>query len=702
MKKILSISQDQIISGISTGKFNQKTGAWYFAEGMNPHVSDDDLNSLITSSEAPTDISASVLTDTPMAMTSIATSPNSGSLYILGDGGHLYTVDLTGNNNPVDKRSATPITTAANGIEVFKEGQETQFSVDANTVALWHMDGTDGTAGKQDNAEGTAGYDLTEGAGNPTSTTGRIPVTADGAYAFTETASKYLSAGDMSGMPTGAFTVEFYIYPGTGSGGAHGLITKENFAGQRSFIIEYDDSVYPQITFKVSADGTNWVSTSTGTFGNWLVASQWYKVACVFDPSTSMKIYVNNTLNAQLLVGVPASCFNSTAEVRFGGYHSTSASANTYFTGTIDEVRLSNKARTESEIANTNANALFYWQRTQIGKWNMSDTYPTGWTDALFTGLEDTPHHPTLKLFDRLYYGNKDKIGFIYDNAGTTTNDTGALDLPAGSLVKCLTSDGQNLVIGATKNQGSDSIYSETKIYFWDTNQDSWQKEYLVPAGTINAFGRIGTTLFAFCGRKMFAFNYDTPPTLIRTLGDISMPTYEYSNTVDNIGEAVIFGGTSALTTYGKISPEAKNAFLLPYTGTTGTISAIFTDAKNDTMFIGTATPKLYRFATSNAGAQSKNWDTIYFDLGSLYRMQQIVLTMPNGIGATDSITVYANEGATTIGTIDQATYGNVKRVKLAINPAIESDMISLRLVYTAGTPSIKRIDLYGEAVNPQ
>jgi hypothetical protein len=697
MKKILSISQDQITSGISVGKFNQKTGAWYFAEGMNPHVSDDDLNSLITSSEAPTDISASVLTDTPMAMTSIATSPNSGSLYILGDGGHLYTVDLTGNNNPVDKRSATPITNTANGIEVFKEGQETQFSVDANTVALWHMDGTDGTAGKQDNAEGTAGYDLVEGAGNPTSTTGKIPVVADGAYALTQTANKYLSAGDMAGMPTGSFTLEFYVNFTSLTAGT--IISKDNGAGQRSFSVAIDSGGAMQ--FSVSADGTNYVTVDTNRTGYRLSAGVWHKIACVFEAGVAMRVFFNNEDVDRNTSTAPASCFNSTAEFQIGATHGTRASASAYPVCAIDELRLSNKARTESEIANTNANALFYWQRTQIGKWNMSDTYPTGWTDALFTGLENTPYHPTLKLFDRLYYGNKDKIGFIYDNAGTTTNNASGLDLPAGSIVKCLISDGQNLVIGATKNQGSDSIYSETKIYFWDTNQDSWQKEYLVPAGTINSFGRIGTTLFAFCGRKMFAFNYDTPPTLIRTLGDISMPTYEYSNTVDNIGEAVIFGG-SALTTYGKISPEAKNAFLLPYTGTTGTISAIFTDAKNDTMFIGTATPKLYRFATSNAGAQSKNWDTIYFDLGSLYRMQQIVLTMPNGIGATDSITVYANEGATTIGTIDQATYGNVKRVKLAINPAIEGDMISLRLVYTAGTPSIKRIDLYGEAVNPQ
>jgi hypothetical protein len=61
----------------------------------------------------------------------------------------------------------------------------------------------------------------------------------------------------------------------------------------------------------------------------------------------------------------------------------------------------------------TGTEYMYYWNGTQIGRWDISGTYPTGWTDNHFTGLQSTTYRPTHFFNGNLYYGNGDRIGMI-------------------------------------------------------------------------------------------------------------------------------------------------------------------------------------------------------------------------------------------------------------------------------------------------
>ena len=706
MKKILSIGQDQITSGLSKGKHNQKSGIWYSAPGLNPFINDDDLIGTIAVSSAPTDITGAVVVDTPIAATSRSVSSTEGTMYILGDEGHLYTVDLNGNNAPVDQRSATPISASANGLVIFKgSGDPNPLSVDTSTIALWHLDGAVASAEKLDNAEGTASRDLVETGTPPTASTGKVTPTSNGSAAFTNAANKayFVTDANFTSFPTGTCTFDFWIRRSDDTpSDTEGILTKYKAAGSNlSFGIIRN--VANKIGFYISSDGVTLKELVSDTA---IPALTWTHVACVFTASTRMEIFINGVSNSSTTTSVPASIYNGTGDFYIGNYESSIATASNAFDGELDDIRISNIARTASDFQQTIAQRLlYYFQQSQIGSWDMTGTYPTGWSDGTITGLESTPYHPSHQLFDGIYYGNKFNVGRLYDSgAGTASNDAAALDLPTDLTITCLSDDGQNLVIGATKNLGSSTIFSESKVYFWDTNANSWQKEYSIPSPTINALGKIGTTLYALCGKDLYAFNFSTPPVLVRSVGENDMPQFAQSQAIDTLGEGIIWGGVGTLQSFGKLSPEAKNAFWEPFTGVSDTVSMIFTDAKSDTMFVGTSTPKLWRYNTATNGYNAETLQTIFFDLKARYKVQQLEFIMPSGQASGDvaGVSLITPTGTVACTTVSYASKGNVDYVKVVPAQAVETQTLSISLTLSAGAPTIGRIDIWGEPVNHQ
>jgi concanavalin A-like lectin/glucanase superfamily protein len=94
----------------------------------------------------------------------------------------------------------------------------------------------------------------------------------------------------------------------------------------------------------ISADGSSLTQRYSTTVR---ALNTWYHVAGVYDAAArTLNIYVNGVLDNGVLVGtVPASQYNSPENVnigrRSGGY---------YFQGTIDEVRIYNRALSQAEI----------------------------------------------------------------------------------------------------------------------------------------------------------------------------------------------------------------------------------------------------------------------------------------------------------------------------------------------------------------
>ena len=100
-------------------------------------------------------------------------------------------------------------------------------------------------------------------------------------------------------------------------------------AGNRSYLLHIDSSNYPQ--FYVSGDGT---ATSYIEREVELVADRWYFMVGRFDPSTEVKLWVDDVSVANT-TSIPATIFNGTASFTVGANGTGPATFGNYFGGKI-------------------------------------------------------------------------------------------------------------------------------------------------------------------------------------------------------------------------------------------------------------------------------------------------------------------------------------------------------------------------------
>jgi hypothetical protein len=221
-----------------------------------------------------------------------------------------------------------------------------QPQADANTVGLWHLDETGGTGAYLKDSS------LSNNHGTPTGTT-----VVDGwfgkARRFTGTTSDYISLGDLNNAIDGVnqFTYEAWINrKGKSSGSSYydGIITKTSSDTNRSILclsstIAGEDDLYAGIGNSVNAYGY--------TTSNLINVGQWHHVAMVFDGTqstnaTRLKIYIDGIEQALTFVNtIPATTGINDEPVIIGKLTSYG------FNGLIDEVRISNIARSAEELA---------------------------------------------------------------------------------------------------------------------------------------------------------------------------------------------------------------------------------------------------------------------------------------------------------------------------------------------------------------
>lgn len=124
MKRLLSLGQKELMSGLNGGGyFNEVGGLWQAALGMNPFIQSDALTGLVAGCATAVDIGAGVIgTDYILAGASRVTGSNTGTLYMLGSGGKIYYVSLTGGDNILTDAGHTTAVAAANGMAIFRVG----------------------------------------------------------------------------------------------------------------------------------------------------------------------------------------------------------------------------------------------------------------------------------------------------------------------------------------------------------------------------------------------------------------------------------------------------------------------------------------------------------------------------------------------------------------------------------------------------
>ncbi len=151
--------------------------------------------------------------------------------------------------------------------------------------------------------------------------------------------------------------------------GTQNMINKRSGSAKNAYDIKINSN--GKVQFDISPDGTttNIVSVSSNTV---LSPNVWYYLTGVYTHSSIMAIYVNGVLDNSKTTSIPGAIFNPVIDLNLGGATCISKPVNT-LNGTIDDARVYNYARSQSQIAedmngghplggNPAGSAVGYWK----------------------------------------------------------------------------------------------------------------------------------------------------------------------------------------------------------------------------------------------------------------------------------------------------------------------------------------------------
>ena len=201
--------------------------------------------------------------------------------------------------------------------------------VDTNTVGLWHMDETGGTGAYIKDYSGNSNH------GTPTGTT-YVEGKVGGARSFNGSSSNIKLGSSTNANVTGNITVEGWIKP-------------SSFASVMTVAHkEYQYSISINTSGYVAwADSSNYSYANFGYQNIGLATGIWQHLT-VTKSSSTVKIYLNGVEKISKSFG---SAITSTSNImHMGCYAGVSSCSSNYFNGSIDQLRISNVARTSDEV----------------------------------------------------------------------------------------------------------------------------------------------------------------------------------------------------------------------------------------------------------------------------------------------------------------------------------------------------------------
>ncbi len=276
----------------------------------------------------------------------LGTTPLSGSLYSssnypLGIGNHVNSTtpahEFVGLIDEVRISNVARTYTALPDCEP-QSKFATPYAPDNCTVGLWHVDEGSGTDIVDATGGGSNGRLYTVGWGThiePTADFGKCLV-------FDDHDSAKITL-DNTSFITGSHTIEAWIRPSVTNVIQTVLCLYSSSEQVQIPIKVHEDG---KVSFRVCGQGSQWDEIKGTTS---LEPGVWYHVAGVWDQSThEMAVYVNGEKeNSKVLSYSPASLRNSTLDLgKMWTTQSVPNGAAEYFSGSIDEVRISSVART--------------------------------------------------------------------------------------------------------------------------------------------------------------------------------------------------------------------------------------------------------------------------------------------------------------------------------------------------------------------
>ncbi|MBI3384566.1 LamG domain-containing protein, partial [Candidatus Gottesmanbacteria bacterium] len=207
-----------------------------------------------------------------------------------------------------------------------------ELAADINTIGLWHMNEASGNAADS------------SGNGNTGTPTGTTVVTGKfgNARSFNGTSDLISIANSASLNPSVAITIEAWIKRSATGVNGYWIVGKDDSASQRSFDFWTDSTNKLNALICQNAACSTYIQTnSTGTVAD----TNWHHVAMTFTASSNVGFYIDGVLDSSVSTTV-SGIANSTSAVQIGAR----TSAANYFSGIIDDVRISNIARSPEEI----------------------------------------------------------------------------------------------------------------------------------------------------------------------------------------------------------------------------------------------------------------------------------------------------------------------------------------------------------------
>jgi hypothetical protein len=175
----------------------------------------------------------------------------------------------------------------------------------------------------------------------------------------------YIGVNDNAVLnPTDALTLEAWINAEYWESNiwAGSIIGKQNTSPDRGYCLTAGENGRAEFTVSI---GESWKAVNTGQI---MGLGTWYHIAGVFDGSTS-KIYINGVLQSSIDISGTHDDATGTS-IRIGD-NPTWTGRN--FQGIVDEIRIWNIARTESEIQENLATELTGSETGLVAYWKMND-----------------------------------------------------------------------------------------------------------------------------------------------------------------------------------------------------------------------------------------------------------------------------------------------------------------------------------------
>lgn len=363
---------------------------------------------------------------------------------------------------------------------------------------------------------------------------------------------------------------------------------------------------------------------------------------------------------------------------------------------------------------------LYYWQKQQIGVWDLTSSHPTGWNDDGpsddLTGMANITSHPVHQFLDRVYFGNDTKVGALLDNGASGYSfSLNVLDIKPVERIFAISDDTVNLVVAATENINADNRFAVNTIYFWDTYSSSWNREYTVRDPFVWALKRIGRSVYAFGQYGIYEITYDAGPRklLSRLIGFGTTTDLTSGYGASRAGvynqQALMFATDTTIDTFGPLSPDLPSAYYKSFkvpdgVGTPTLIDTLFDVGR---VYLGTDGGKIYGYDfNATTRETSVSAQTVYFPLRQPIEIDRIDVIFGEPLASGDSMSIQLKtdeDTSATPTTALTATYaddGAIRRKSIRIAKFFTESPVSIVINFTAGAVKIKEIQVFGRGVS--